>query len=100
MALKRFCLAMKALPTVAKSLGIGALTGLASTGVNKILGNGLYLSKGGKTCQIETDGNGLYLTPAQPINGNGLFLYKDGKIAGEGLVHEITKDIPLLNILF
>lgn len=99
-------LAARALPFIAKKvlphLGIGALTGLASTGVSKIFGDGLYLSKGGNTCQIETDGKGLYLTPYQgpPIKGNGLFLSKGGEIDGSGLIHEITKDIPLLNILF
>ena len=97
-------LAARALPMIASkvlpALGVGALSGLASTGVNKIFGNGLYLSKGGNTCQIETDGKGLYLTPGPPIKGNGLFIYKDGKIDGSGLVHEIAKDIPLLNLLF
>ena len=93
----------KILPTVAKSLGVGALSGLASTGVNKIFGDGLYLSKGGKCCSIETKGDGLYLTPYNniPIKGDGLFLSKGGEIYdGSGIVHEITKDIPILNLLF
>ena len=42
--------------TVLTALGIGALSGLASTGVQKPIGNGLYLKKGGSVCQIETDG--------------------------------------------
>lgn len=41
---------------IARSLGIGALTGLASSGVQKLMGNGLYLHKGGCVCQVELDG--------------------------------------------
>ena len=50
--------------TVLPALGVGALSGLASSGVQKLIGNGLYLKKGGNVCQIETDGKGLYLGPA------------------------------------
>ena len=43
-------LAARALPMLAKTvltaLGVGALSGLASTGVQKAMGNGLYLKKG------------------------------------------------------
>ena len=45
--------------TVLPALGVGALSGLASTGVQQRIGNGLYLKKGGRVCQIETDGRGL-----------------------------------------
>ena len=44
-------LAARALPMIAKTvlpaLGVGALSGLASTGVQKAMGSGLYLKKGG-----------------------------------------------------
>ena len=50
--------------TVLPALGDGALSGLASAGVQKLIGNGLYLKKGGSVCQIETDGKGLYIWPA------------------------------------
>ena len=49
--------------TVLPALGIGALSGLASTGVQNLIGNGLYLKKGGRICQTETDGRGFYLGP-------------------------------------
>ena len=49
--------------TVLPALGVGALSGLASTGVQKLIGNGLYLKKGVRMFQIETDGSGLYLGP-------------------------------------
>ena len=49
--------------TVLAALGVGALSGLASTGVQKLIGNGLYLKKGGRVFQIETDGKGLHLGP-------------------------------------
>ena len=100
-------LAARALPMIASkvlpALGVGALTSLASTGVNKIFGDGLYLQRGGKCCSIETNGEGLYLTPFQdlPIQGDGLFLKQGGEIYdGRGIIHEIAKDIPLLNLLF
>ena len=51
-------LAARALPMVAKTvlpaLGVGALSGLASSGVQKAMGNGLYLKKGGLISQVET----------------------------------------------
>ena len=58
-------LAKKALP----ALATGALSGLASTGVSKIFGNGLYLKRGGMIAKVETDGQGLYL---RPYRGKGL----------------------------
>ena len=71
--------AKKALP----ALATGALSGLASTGVSKIFGNGLYLKKGGMIAQVETDGQGVYLRPYRgkglASHGNGLYL-KRGKI--------------------
>ena len=36
--------------TVLPALGVGALSGLASTGVQKLIGNGLYLKKGSGGC--------------------------------------------------
>ena len=54
-------LAARALLFVAKTillaLGVGALSGLASTGVSKAMGSDLYFKEGGRVCQIETDGN-------------------------------------------
>ena len=52
-------LAARALPVLAKTvlpaLGVGALSRLASTGVQKAMGSGLYLKKGGLVSQVETD---------------------------------------------
>ena len=57
-------LATRALPMIAKTvllvLGVGALSRLASSGVQKAMGSGLYLKKGGCVSQVETDGQGLY----------------------------------------
>ena len=51
-------------------------------GSTKLIGNGLYLKKGGNVCQIETNGEGLYLGPASAKGfetvGNGLYLMKQG----------------------
>ena len=72
-------LAARALPMVAKTvlpaLGVGALSGLASSGVQKAMGSGLYLKEGGRICQIETDGHGLYF---KRYKGNGLQSFGDG----------------------
>ena len=70
--------------TVLPALGVEALSGLASTGVHKLVGNGLYLKKGSGVCQIETDGEGLYLgaTSCKGFEtvGNGLYLMKQGEL--------------------
>ena len=90
--------------TVLPALGVGALSGLASTGVQKLIGNGLYLKKVGSVCRIETDGEGLYLGPASGIGfetvGNGLYLMKQGGLYdGRGLIlgpNSPFKNIPIL----
>ena len=60
-------LASQAIPfltsTVLPALGVGALSGLASSGVQKLIGNGLYIKKGGYVCEIETDERDLVLEP-------------------------------------
>ena len=72
-------LAARALPMIARTvlpaLGVGALSGLASSGVQKAMGSGLYLKKGGCVSKVETDGHGLYL---KPYEGKGLQSYGDG----------------------
>ena len=75
-------LAARALPMVAKTvlpaLGVGALSGLASSGVQKAMGSGLLnLKKGGCVSQVKTDGHGLYLKAYQGKGlqyGDGLYL--------------------------
>ena len=104
-------LAARALPFLAKSilpaLGIGALTGVANAGVSKALGNGLYLKKGGKTMRVETDGKGLYLSPASGAGlkkyGDGLYLSQDsGIVEGSGILlgpNSPLKNVPILGWL-
>ena len=95
----------RALPLVAKTilpaLGVGALSGLASSGVQKAMGSGLYFKKGGCVSQVETDGSGLYLKPykVQGLQsyGDGLYLKQGGKLYdGKGLLLGI--DSPFANI--
>ena len=85
--------AKKAVP----ALATGALSGLASTGVSKLFGNGLYLKKGGLIAQVETDGQGLYLRPYKGkglgSRGNGLYL-KQGKRITDG--RGILTSIPII----
>ena len=106
-------LAARALPMLAKTvlpaLGVGALTGLASSGVQKVMGSGtgpsmdqgLYLKKGGCVCQVETDGKGLYLGPVSGSGfaavGDGLYLKKSGKLyEGKSLLSSIPIVGPFL----
>ena len=98
-------LAARALPMVAKTvlpaLSVGALSGLASSGVQKAMGNGLYLKKGGLVSQVETDGEGLYLKPykgkALKGYGEGLYLKQGEKLYdGKGLL--LGSNSPFGNI--
>ena len=72
-------LASQAIPfltgTVLPALGVGALSGLASTGVQKLVGNGLYMKKGGCVCEVETDGKRALL---EPVNGKPFSKLGDG----------------------
>ena len=45
--------------TVLPAVGVRALSRLASTCIQKLIGNGLHLKKGGSVCRIETDEEGL-----------------------------------------
>ena len=98
-------LAERTLPMIAKTvllaLGIGALSRLASSGVQKAMGSGLYLKKGGGICQVETDGQGLYLKPYKGKGlqsyGDGLYLKQGGKLYdGKGLL--LGPNSPFANI--
>ena len=98
-------LAARVLPMLAKTvlpaLGVGALTGLASSGVQKVMGQGLYLKKGGCVCQVETDKKGLYLSPASGSGfskvGDGLYLRRGGQLYdGKGLLSMIPVVGPFL----
>ena len=98
-------LAARALPmltkTVLPALRVGALSGLASSGVQKAMGSGLYHKKGGCICQGETDGHGLYLKPHKGKGlksyGDGLYLKQGGKLCdGKGLL--LGANSPFANI--
>ena len=87
--------------TVLPALGVGALSGLASSGEQKAMGLGLYLKEGGRVCQIETDGHGLYLKPYKGKGlqscGDGLYLKQGGKLYdGKGLL--LSPNRPFANI--
>ena len=94
-----------ALPAIGKALGIGALSGLASSGVSKILGNGVYLKKPNSVCKVETDGKGLYLTP-QPSSdffdqhGYGLYVVDDSGVSQVGSGILFGKNSPFGKIPF
>ena len=94
-------LAKKAIP----SLTSGALSGLASTGISKLFGDGLYLKKGGMISQVETDGKGVYLRPYKGkglgSHGNGLYLKRGKNIYdGSGFLTSIPIIGDLLKTIF
>ena len=94
-------LAKKAIP----ALATGALSGLASTGVSKLFGDGLYLKKGGMIAQVETDGQGLYLKPYKGkglgSRGNGLYLKRGKNIYdGSGFLTGIPVIGDILKAIF
>ena len=87
--------------TVLPAVGVASLSGLASTGVQKLIGNGLYIKKGSRMCLIETDGEALYLRPTSGKGfediGSGLYLMKPvGLYDGIGLI--LGPDSPNKNI--
>ena len=93
--------------TVLPALAVGTLSGLASTVVQKLIGNGLYLKKGSGVCHIENDGEGLYLGPVSGKGfetvGNGLYLMKQGGLYDcRALIlgpNSPFKNIPILGMI-
>ena len=95
--------------TILPALGTGALSGLASTGVSKLInlitgnkGSGLIVKKGNECHKIKVMGSGIWLSPhhGNKINGDGVWLktsggYSDasGLILGE---NSPFKNIPIL----
>jgi len=101
-------LASQAIPfitgRVLPALGVGALSSLASTGVQKLMGNGLYIKKRGCVCEVETDGKRLLFEPANgkvlAKYGHGLYLKREGKLYdGSGLLlgpNSSFRNVPIL----
>jgi len=104
-------LASQAIPfitgTVLPASGVGGLSSLASTGVQKLMGNGLYIKKGGCVCEVETDRKRLLFEPADgkvlAKYGDGLYLKRQGKLYdGSGLLlgpNSPFKNVPILGLL-
>ena len=103
-------LAAKAIPiltgTVLPALATGALSGLASTGVNKIMGSGMgqkiYLKKEGSVYTMLPQGEGLYLKPYRGKGlttlGDGLYIKSGaGFVDGRGLL--LGQNNPISNML-
>ena len=87
------------------SVGNWCPSGLASTGVSKIFGNGLYLKRGGMIAQVETDGQGVYLRPYRgkglSSHGNGLYLKRGNNIYdGSGILTSIPIIGDILKTIF
>ena len=91
--------------TVLPALGVGDLSGLASMGVQKLTGNGLYRKKGSGVFRIATDGEGLYLGPTsgKGFETVGFYLMKQGGLYdGRELIlgpNSPFKNIPILGMI-
>ncbi len=91
------------LSSVLPSLATGALTGLANTGVSKLMGSGLYIKRGGRCYKMVPFGTGLYLKPWLGSGldgvGEGLYLKKGGSgfVNGAGLI--LGNDSPISKAL-
>ena len=86
--------------TVLPALGVGALSGLASNIIQKLVGNGLYLKKGSGVCRIEIDGEDLGQASGKGFGtaGNGPYLMKQGGLYdGRRLI--LGPNSPFKNIL-
>ena len=96
-------LASKALPSLAKGLASGFVSGASNEVLGKS-GDGLYLFKRGHCIRVDpVKGNGLYLrshTSGDGALGDGLFLKRGNSIHnGEGLIlgqNSPFKNIPIL----
>ncbi len=82
----------------------GAASAVASKGVEKMMGKGLYYQKNGHSVKVQPMGRGLFLNPSPYIKGGeGVFESNDGVTpGGSGLLlgpNSPFKSIPLLNIL-
>src|SRR6218665_3767613 len=71
------------LSSVLPSLATGALTGLADTGVSKLMRSGLYIKRGGRCYKMVPFGTGLYL---KPWMGSGLDSVGEGLYLKEGVL--------------
>ena len=81
----------------------GAASAVASKGMEKMMGKGLYLQKNGHCSKVQTvNGGGLYLSPHPRIHGGEGLFEADGNGVGGGLLfgeNSPFKNVPLLNIL-
>lgn len=79
----------------------GIATSAASSAIDKsIKGSGMFLGKRKYAVKIEKHGDGLVLTPVEHER-DGFYIKNNGRIyQGAGLLGNLFKSIPLLNIIF
>ena len=64
-------------------------------------GNGMFLGKQDHAYQITHSGEGLVIKPSHPRKLDGFYVkYGEHEFKGEGILHSLLGQIPLLNILF
>ena len=79
----------------------GIATSAASSAIDKsIKGSGMFLGKRRYAVRIQKHGDGLVFTPVDHER-DGFYVKHEGRIyQGTGLLHNLLKNIPLLNIIF
>jgi len=90
------------LSRVLPSLATGALSGLASTGVSKLMGSAIYIKRGGRSYKMVPHAAGLYLKPWSGSGldgvGDGLYMRKGTEfVNGAGLI--LGNDNPISNAI-
>ena len=64
-------------------------------------GSGMFFGRRDRTYQIQKSGEGLLVTPAAHSKLRGFYVKHAGHVyKGEGLLHGLFGQIPLLNLLF
>ena len=64
-------------------------------------GNGMFLGKRDHTYQVRHSGEGLLITPVEHSKMRGFYVHHNGHVyQGEGLLHGLFGQIPILNLLF
>ena len=97
--------ATRFLPAILTGLAAGSASSAGSQASEE--GDGMFLSRRGRTVALQryAHGDGLVLRPVKNGNIKGFYVKHDGKVyqeneLGAGILHGLFGKIPLLNILF
>ena len=64
-------------------------------------GSGMFFGRRDRTYQVQKSGEGLMITPTAHSKLRGFYVRHDGHVyKGEGLLHGLFGQVPILNLLF